>query len=343
MRTKISTKKFLIELKKHEKICKAKTSCSLLDGVLLSYDENNLSIISNTMENSIQSFLPCKSTGENKLLFPYDKLLKIVSKIKNEEFIIEDNTIIDDKLKFTLIPYSLEDYPELPIIENKEIFTFNFHTDILKESLNFVSQDDSQCTLNGVSLQGARLASIDGRRLYAYNFTPVENFQDVIIHESILNIIAKNEKFEILEVKQDNENVQIIVNDTFYTSKKIQGKFPNIDMFIFKESHSGVNLNSKEILTCMDRLSVLVDKESNKMIFSDTKISVQNADYGEASAEIWQCGSFPYIFGLNYKIFSDILKICPEEITLKFKSDTQSQIQIDFNNKNIVFMPMKLD
>ena len=122
-------------------------------------------------------------------------------------------------------------------------------------------------------------------------------------------------------------------------------------MFIPSRHENQFIVNAVEIKNAISLASVLVDAESNKLIWelngNTLKVSAHNSNYGESHEELFiHYSGKPLKLGLNYKLLNEILKeIETDEIEYHF-NNALSPLLLQEKNRNEYFyimMPMKLD
>jgi len=146
------------------------------------------------------------------------------------------------------------------------------------------------------------------------------------------------------------KNVFIKIDNFFFISNLLDGNFPPYQKVIPTEFVGNFKIDRKTFLESLDRISLMGDKDSNKVILSifdnELKIYTENITFGSGKEIL----SVDYIgnkfeIALNIMYLIDVLNVLSEDDVLIYFKDSQSTISVrqDKDNDYIyIMMPMTI-
>lgn len=253
------------------------TISPILMNVYLKADGNGLTLVATDLELFHQCRVPATVEAEGAIMVPAKNLSEILGTLPagatlelraTDEFLVE---IRSEDAEYSLFGTAPEDFPSLP--EIVEIHSFSLPAGVFRTLLAQVSYavslDESKPDLRGVLFQGdggaLRVVATDGRRL-AVTETAVragfEQFSDVIVPGKVLQEISRLADGDTpVTIRVGKTQIVFTVGDVRYTSRLVDGKFPNwrglipaerccriaVDTARFRECLRGVMPIAKEI------------------------------------------------------------------------------------------------
>jgi DNA polymerase-3 subunit beta len=224
------------------------------------------------------------------------KLLDIVRSLKDDviEFeIVENNLIVKQKkTKFKLPTFSYEEYPTFPSVEDKAQITLDSIELIksLKKITPAIDINNPKYELNGALLDikqdKTSFVGTDTRRLAIVELNKSSQQElDLIIPKKAIIEIQKLflEKIDIFY----DENSIVIKNEQFYLySRLINGKFPDYNRIVPKETKYNLEIPKKEILEAMKVINII--SAEIKITFEQNLVTLEslNSDTQEAKTSI---------------------------------------------------------
>jgi len=224
------------------------------------------------------------------------KFLEIIRILKNEEIILEifeENLIIKQhKSKFKLPTFNPQNYPSFPLIENKPEITLDSISLIkgLKKISSAIDNNNPKFELNGalldITTNSTALVGTDTRRLSIASI-PTQNENDfslIIPKKAILEIqkLFMNQ----ISIHYDQTNLIIQNENHYFFTRLINGKYPDYERIIPKETRININLPKKEMLESIKMITTISQKI--KIIFKPESIEFNSltADNVEAKTEL---------------------------------------------------------
>lgn len=324
-----------------------KQTLPILGNVLISVKEKHIKLSATDTELSLSAVLPLESiSATGDVTVPAKKLIDICRSIT--EGTLLTFTQKDDKVmlkagrsRFSLTTLPAQDFPVL-VDESKEL-EFEVETQpliqLLQATYFAMAQQDVRYYLNGllVELFGQQInaVSTDGHRLAVGQLNIDNNLPE---HKFIL---PRKGVLELLRLLSDieDQNVLISVNaNHFYlqtqaydfSSKLIEGRFPNYRRVIPEDNDKAVVLDRDEFKRCLARASILANEKYRAVQLSvkpkTITIMANNQEQEEAIEELEaDTEGEPIIIGMNANYLLDILNNVPSgDIKMALSTPTDS-------------------
>ena len=344
-----------------------KQTHAILSNILLVAHENTLTFTGTDLEiqlvAQVHSIIEKKgntTVSARKLLdicrlLPEDSIIKI--ELKKSQLHI--NAF---RSSFRLSTLNPAEYPEFSSIKFKHQISLESlkFKNILKKTSFCMANQDVRYFLNGMMLHlsGTSLIAVasDGHRLAMYKeklTTPFpEDIQMIIPRKGVMELIRIiDESFDKMNNINISKNIiQVTSGQTIFSSKLIDGKFPDFNNILKQNIDRKITLKSQEIKASLSRVSVLSNESfrSITLVFSENiiKITTNNNEHEEAHEEIdilYQGDNFEVAFNAGY-IVDAINNIDSENVNFSFTEKTNICIIEDENDKQFKFviMPLRL-
>ena len=279
------------------------------------------------------------------------------------EFNIKDEKahIESGKSKFTLATLPAQEYPVIDI--NEETIDFNLSYDkligLLENTQFAMAQQDVRYYLNGLMLEissgNLKAVATDGHRL-AFDETDVETSSNED-RQIIIPRKGVTELIRLLQSSQNEANIRVSKNHIrvtsgklSFTSKLIDGKFPDYQRVIPELSETIIVADREELKNSLARVSILSNEKYRgvKMIFSNDSLRVlaHNPEKEEAEEEVnivYQGDEMEIGFNVSYLIDA-LTAIDNKKVKLSILNPNSSCLIISEkkSRSQYVVMPMKL-
>jgi DNA polymerase-3 subunit beta len=252
------------------------------------------------------------------------------------------------------------EFPELPTIDTEEalLLPVSALLEGLRGSLFAASTDETKQVLTGIHLAGSpdslEFAATDGHRLAVVE-APTQNeekdnspaLSNLAGLEATIPARALRELERMLAASPDTEAIALYIDDTQVVfewsdrrlaSRKLDGAYPTYQQLIPRSFARTVSLDRKQLLSSLERVSVLADQKNNLVKFNlDGKsgllsLSVEAQDLGNAKESIpaditGESGDIAF----NVKYLLDGLKALPA---------SDIQMQLNEGNQPVIFTPL---
>jgi len=337
----------------------------ILSNLLFNLESDSLSVTATDMEVEIivKIDIPLGQTGE--LTIPARKLLDICRALPQEsklEFEVKNDRVLikSGRSRFTLATLPAPEYPVIDITENITVFSIKqkILDQLLSNTQFAMAQQDVRYYLNGllleISADKLRAVATDGHRL-ALDETDIQTTVD----ESIQIIVPRKGITELTRLLQDDSEIEIQVSanhiriknaDSCFTSKLIDGRFPDYKRVIPELSETPVFANREELKNSLTRASILSNEKYRgvRIMLSTNSLRAlaHNPEQEEAEEELEvQYEGAELEIGFNVSYLLDTLSIIKSNKVKLSVLDANSSCLVlpeDDSNCQYVVMPMRL-
>lgn len=357
-------------IEKVEKVIR-KTSVQVLDSVLLEAKGKDITLTTYNLVSSITVPVWGEVVENGNILIDKSNF-RLIKKLQGRLEITDDKSTDKDTITIKgnrqlksseLLP---SEYPEVPIETNKEAFTIaeNEFLNSLKIKA-LASKDDTRPVLNGCTIKGDKLVTLDGFRMGVVTLN-IHNLSDrefIIPLESIdeLNKILdkksnKELKFSYMEETPKNSKetrvtrLKITGEDFTFVTRLIDGDFVKFEQIIPTKSTTSVRLNRKALLESLEfTIEIVKDLKNKQIVLNITDELAVTADNGSGKQSKESIDSEisgkEITIGFNNKYFIEILKLMTDdEIVLEFTRDINSMLitGTETDNGQYILLPIRL-
>ncbi len=342
-----------------------KSSLPILSNILMEVSPNEVTLIATDLDMGISAKVPLITGDIGAITVPAKKFFDIIKSLQENSDVnisIKKNNSISiraGKAMFKIIGLPKEDFPELPLFEDKDsIIVEQKELKKMIASVDFSSsKDDARHILTGVLLvvkeDELTMVSTDGRRMSLVNKkiskkTLVD--KKMVIPLKTIQEVKRLLKDEGEAKLQFNDN-QIIFNfsSSFVISRLIEGEYPDYEKVIPAKTEETVTIDKGEFLDALKRVSILTDQDSQavKINIQKKKMTIsKNTPYlGEAREEVSvdYNGDNEMEIGFNPKYLIDVLRnIEDETIELEVNGYNKPGVIRKENELVYVVLPMQL-
>ncbi len=366
MKFKILREDLLIPLQQVIGAVEKRQTLPALANVLIKAEDNQLSITATDLEIELISRIQLMADEQGEITLPAKKLLDICKSLPNEcEISIDidvDRAIIKSgRSRFTLSTLPATDYPALDEITS--IYEFNLPQSVLKDLVDktafAMAQQDVRYYLNGLMLEVAggviRAVATDGHRL-AYSEQKLEtdtidNKQVIIPRKGVSELQRLlSDTDEPVKVVLGNNHIQCELANQRFTSKLIDGRFPDYKRVMPDPEGNTVVVDRENFKQALVRASILSNEKYRgiRLILNDNllKLQAQNPDQEEADVEVEvDYTGDPMEVGFNVNYMLDVLNTSNQQVIQGMIKDANSSFLLIFPEQpenRYVIMPMRL-
>jgi len=338
----------------------------ILSNLLLNIESGSLTITATDMEVELIVVIDVQLEQTGELTLPARKLLDICRALPQDaklQFEVKNDRVLikSGKSRFTLASLPAQEYPVIDITEN--VVSFNIKQKKLEKLLEntqfAMAQQDVRYYLNGLLLEISnnkiRAVATDGHRL-ALDESEIK----LEINEPMQIIVPRKGITELTRLLQDDDSeieIQISTNhirvkneNSCFTSKLIDGRFPDYQRVIPALSESPVLADREELRNSLTRASILSNEKYRgvRIIFNSNSLRAlaHNPEQEEAEEELEVDYSGTEIeIGFNVSYLLDTLSIIKsEKVKLSVLDPNSSCLLLpeDDSNCQYVVMPMRL-
>lgn len=347
-------------------VVEKKQTLPILSNVLINLKDGELTITATDLEMEVIATTRVDTSASGSTTVPVRKFLDTCKTLTDESLItfsIDGSKAIltSDKTRFRLTTMPAEDFP---VIDTKsQLFSFTLTQKALKRLIDKTSFamafQDVRFYLNGLLLeitpQAIKTVATDGHRLAICSLDAGAG-----VAEDTSIIIPRKGVFEIARLLEDSEEeveivvgenfIRIILEDVIFTSKLVDGKYPNYDSVIPKNTDKQILADKTLLRQCLIRTSILSNEKYRgiKLEISSgfLRASANNPDHEEAEDEIlidYEGEPVEIGFNVNY-LLDAITALDADTVELNITDSNGSTLVkgVDDNDSQYVVMPMRL-
>lgn len=273
MKVTVTQENFNRALSAVSRVASSKTSLPILSNILLKTDKNRLCLAATNLEIASVCYIGAKVVGEGSLTIPARLVSEFVNNLpKGNVDIKVDGTkfvISSGHYTSTINGIIADEFPALPTITPSSSLVLA--GDVLKQAISqtvvTASRDDTRPVLTGVLFhtnQGKLyMAATDGYRLSERIVTETDQEIRALIPAPTLQEISRiiSEENDEVTLHFDDSQVRFLIGDNEITSRLIEGKFPDYQQLIPKETDILATVKVSE-LTRITKIASLFARES---------------------------------------------------------------------------------
>ena len=340
----------------------------ILSNVLLELEGNQLSLTGTDLEVELVGRVTLEETPEagGAITVPARKLADICKSLPDQsqiEFKQEDDRVVVrcGRSRFSLSTLAANEFPNID--ESAGSHDFAIKQGDLKRLIDrtafAMAQQDVRYYLNGmlweVKADELKVVATDGHRLalcaLAVSIPDAETTQVILPRKGVTELsrllLAENEDVRLMI---GSNHVRAITADFTFTSKLVDGKFPDYNRVLPKGSNKSV-LGSRDVLRqAFSRASILSNEKYRgvRLLLSDETLQIvaNNPEQEEAEETVsvdYHGESLEIGFNVSYLL--DVLSVLSGEQVKISLSDANSSALLEESEEGdstYVVMPMRL-
>ena len=311
-----------------------RTTMAILECILIDASTNEIKLTANDMELGIETKIEGEIVERGVIALDAKIFSEIVRKLPDNDVVIETDasfktTITCEKAKFNIVGKSGDDFSYIPYIERNECISMSQFTlkEVIRQTIFSIADNDNNKLMTGelfeIEENKLKVVSLDGHRISIRNIELKNNYdhKKVVVPGKTLQEVSK-----ILPGTADEEvNIFLAENhivfefeNTTVVSRLIEGEYFRIEQMLSSDYETKVKVNKRELLSCIDRATLLVkegDKKPIIMNITDGNMELKiNSFIGSMNEDIDIAKDGKDIMiGFNPKFFIDALRVIDEE------------------------------
>jgi DNA polymerase-3 subunit beta len=340
----------------------------ILSNVMLVLEGKQLSITGTDLEVELVGRVDLEQAPDSggEITVPARKLADICKSLPDGSdilFSLEDQRLIikSGRSRFILSSLSASDFPNVE--EGPGNQGFSVKQGVLKRLIDRTSfamaQQDVRYYLNGMLWEirsgQLRLVATDGHRLAVCTLPA-----DIVTEDNLQVILPRKGVIELARLlMNEDENVEIVIGTNHirattteftFTSKLVDGKFPDYDRVLPKSSTKAIFGSRDELRQAFTRTSILSNEKYRgvRLLLSDNSIQIvaNNPEQEEAEETVsvdYQGETLEIGFNVSYLL--DVLGVLSGDQVKISLSDSNSSALLEESEESdsmYVVMPMRL-
>lgn len=312
----------------------AKSTMPILECLIIEASNIGIKLIANDMEIGIETIVKGDIINEGVVALNAKVFSEIIRRLPENEVSITtfDNyvtEIICEKAKFSIVGRSGEEFPALPEIEKEKPLSLSQYTlkEVIRQTVFSISDNESNKIMTGelfdIKKDELRVISLDGHRISIRKILMKEEYEDrkVIIPGKTLNEISKilsGEASSLVNIFFTDKHALFEFDQTVVVTRLIEGEYYRIDQMLSSDYETKVSINKKELLSCIERASLLIRETEKKPIV----ISIEEGNFelnintaiGSMKEDIdIKLEGKDIVIGFNPKFLMDALRVIDDE------------------------------
>ena len=338
----------------------------ILANVLIQCHGNHAQLTATDLEVEMRTRAECECSEEFELTLPARKLLDICKALPEEAVIKikidgERATLTSGRGRYVLGMLSAAEYPAIEATASNVSFkmTEGQLKQLIEKTSFAMAQQDVRYYLNGMLLEitsnRVRAVATDGHRLalsdVAVDLGDLEEQKIILPRKAVLEL------GRMLRESDDPVNVDISTNHvrfthgiTTFTSKLIDGRFPDYERVIPPQGTAMLEVDRDVLKQALQRASILSNEKYRGIRFTLSKdqlhLVANNPEQEEAEEEVAvSYDGEEMSIGFNVGYLLDVLGVIDTETVKMSLTDPNSSSVITDNQSDdsrYVVMPMRL-
>jgi DNA polymerase-3 subunit beta len=365
MKLEIKREALLTPLQAIIGVVERKQTMPILANMLLQAKDNKLCLTATDLEVELMTQVAANIEIEGEITLPGRKLLDICRALQEDASIVISESsgkasVQSGRSRFSLGSLPATDFPLIDDIQSEQKISLP-QKELLKliQKTHFsMAQQDVRYYLNGLLLENKdgkiKAVATDGHRL-AFCETNTEtpeslDKQVIIPRKGVLELQRLLSGEGDLSIELGKNHVRIQVNDSIYTSKLIDGRFPEYDRVVPKDTSNMIQAKKEELKDALQRTAILSNEKYRgiRLFLSQNNLvlQAQNPEQEEAeeSLEVEYTGDDIEI-GFNVNYLLDALAVIESDEVVFSVIDGNSSCLMWEPGKDqykFVIMPMRL-
>ena len=369
MKIKFSKEELVNAVNIVSKAVSSKTTMPILECILISADEEEITFTANNLELGIETVIKCdkcktlepgKTAVESRLFS--DIIHKITEEPEGDITFDSDGTIIE--LKSSTATFKIQEkdpdqFPGLPSLNEDNYITLSQYTlkEVIKETIFSIAANDSNKMMTGelfeVNGNNLKAVSLDGHRISIRNTELRDTYGHfkAIIPGKTLNEVSKILTGEVdkeVNIFFENECVMFKFDNTVIVSRLIDGEYFKIDSMLSSDYETKVTVNRKELLNHVERSTILVRETDKKPLVFNIKESNMNLKLnsvlGSLNSDLLvQKTGKDLMIGFNPRFVLDVLRVLEDEEVSIYMTNSKAPCFIRDENQTYIYLILPIN
>ena len=337
----------------------SKTTMSLLECILIDASAQEIKLTANDMELGIETIIEGDILEKGIVAIDAKIFSEIVRKLPDNDVAIETDAnfqtkITCEKAKFNISGKSGEDFSNLPYIEKEDYITVSQFSlkEIIKQTIFSISDNENNKMMTGelfeLKDQNLKVVSLDGHRVSIRNLELKESYdpKKVIVPGKTLMEISKilsGEIDSLVHIYFTKNHIVFEFDKTVVVSRLIEGEYFRIEQMLSNDYETKVRINKKELLSCIDRATLLIKEGDKKPIIiqvDDGEMHLKiTSGLGSMNEEIViEKEGKDILIGFNPKFLMDALRVIDDETVTLYMVNPKAPCFIRDEQESYIYL-----
>lgn len=336
-----------------------KTTMTILECILIKAQNGIITMTANDIELGIETTIEGTIEEEGILALEAKILSELVRRLPDNFVTLTSDanysTVITcEKARFNIPGRSGEDFAYLPAIESASQLKLSQFTlkEIIRQTIFSIDENASNKQMAGelieVKNNELRIVSLDGHRISIRKIQLKDSFPAVhaTVPGKTLNEVSKILQGDIeseVTLSFTHNHVMFQFDNTTVVSRLVEGQYFKIDQMLNSDHETEIIINKKELLSCIDRATLLI-KESDKkpiiMNVTDSTMEVKlKSAMGSMKEEVGiEKNGKDIMIGFNPKFLMDALRVIDDEVVHIYMINAKAPCYIRDENQSYIYL-----
>lgn len=366
MRFTLQREAFLKPLAQVVNVVERRQTLPVLANFLVQVKDGQLSLTGTDLEVEMVSRIAVEEAQDGETTIPARKLFEIIRALPDGSRITVSQsgdkiTVQAGRSRFTLATLPANDFPSVDEVEATERVAISEATlkELIERTAFAMAQQDVRYYLNGLlfDLRGDALRTVatDGHRLALCETElakPSGSKRQIIVPRkgvTELQRLLESGDREI-ELEVGRSHVRVKRDDVTFTSKLIDGRFPDYEAVIPIGADREVRVDRESLRASLQRAAILSNEKYRgirvEVSPGNLKISAHNPEQEEAQEEIeaeTDVNDLAIGFNVNY-LLDALSALRDEQVVIQLRDSNSSALVREASNERSrhVVMPLRL-
>ncbi len=337
----------------------SKTTMPILECILIDATTDVIKLTANDMELGIQTEIDGDIIEHGMIAIDAKIFSEIVRKLPDNDVVIETNanlqtTIVCEKAKFDISGKPGEEFSYLPVIEKEESIEISQFTlkEVIRQTIFSIADTESNKLMTGelfeIKNNILRVVSLDGHRISIRKIALKDNVNDkklVVPGKTLMEVskILSGEAESMVNISYTNNHIVFEFDQTIVVSRLIEGEYFKIDQMLSSDYDTKVRINKKELLSCIDRATLLIKEGDKKPIIINIEDEMMElkikSQIGSMNEEIMiNKEGKDLLIGFNPKFLIDALRVIDDEEVTLYLMNAKAPCFIKDEAENYIYL-----
>ena len=337
----------------------SKTTMPILECILIDATTDIIRLTANDMELGIQTDIEGEILERGMIAIDAKIFSEIVRKLPDNDVIIETNenlqtTIVCEKAKFDISGKPGEEFSYLPVIEKEDSIEISQFTlkEVIRQTIFSIADTESNKLMTGelfeIKDNMLRVVSLDGHRISIRKIELKDQVNDkklVVPGKTLIEVskILSGGLESQVYISYTNNHIVFEFDNTIVVSRLIEGEYFKIDQMLSSDYDTKVKINKKELLSCIDRATLLVKEGDKKPIIINIGDEVMElkikSQIGSMNEEIViNKEGKDLLIGFNPKFLIDALRVIDEEEVTLYLMNAKAPCFIKDDKESYIYL-----
>ena len=337
----------------------SKTTMPILECILIDATNDIIRLTANDMELGIQTDVEGEIIDRGMIAIDARIFSEIVRKLPDNDVVIEtkenlQTMITCEKAKFDLSGKPGEEFSYLPIIEKDESIEISQITlkEMIRQTIFSIADTESNKLMTGelfeIKNNVLRVISLDGHRISIRKMELKDEVGDkklIVPGKTLIEVskILSGEAESMVNISYTSNHIVFEFDNTVVVSRLIEGEYFKVDQMLSNDYETKVRINKKELLSSIDRATLLVKEGDKKPIIINIGDEVMElkikSQIGSMDEEIYiSKEGKDLLIGFNPKFLIDALRVIDNEEVVLYLMNAKAPCFIKDDEESYIYL-----